>query len=221
LATIVADRKADAFALRPPGGGRGSEGGQQNCFLRGTRILTPAGDVRIEDLAAGDLVSTIGGSAKPIKAIGHWSLPRMADGSWPKEALPVKVARSAVGPSLPHADLYLSTYHCMYLDGLLVPVGTLVNGRSIVRCTSMTCDTVEYFHIELDRHDVILSEGVPTETMVDVALRQDFAPRLSGKRSAIIRSRLRSAVSPWIDRRQPGDVIWDRLADRAQLQHAA
>jgi Hint domain-containing protein len=214
LATIVGSRKADALARPPSGGGH-------NCFLRGTRILAPAGEVNIEDLAVGDLVATIDGSAKPIKSMGRWSFPRTADGSWPAEALPIKVTRSALGPSLPHRDLYLSPYHCLYLDGLLVPVAALVNGRSIVRCTAMEGDTIEYFHFELEQHDVILSEGAPAETMVDVALQQDFAPRIPGQPGAVMRSRLRSAVSPWIDRRHPGDVIWERLAARAELRDAA
>ena len=37
-------------------------------------------------------------------------------------------------------------------------------------------------------------------------------------RSAVIRWRLLSAMSPRIDRRQPGDVIWERLAERAETQ---
>jgi hypothetical protein len=229
---------------RPPVHGRyGHHGhGKHSCFLRGTHILTPNGEVKVETLALGDLVSTIDGTAKPIKWIGSWSFPATSAERWPGEVLPIKVARSALGPSVPHTDLFLSPYHALYIDGLLIPVRNLVNGRSIVHCRSVDTDTIEYFHVELERHDVIFSEGAPTETLLAAAgdahpdiLPDDpaahgpasidrlrpFAPIMSANRSAVIRSRLRSAVSPWIDRRQPVDAIWDRLAERAETDLAA
>jgi hypothetical protein len=83
------------------------------------------------------------------------------------------------------------------------------------------------------RDDVIYAEGAPCETLLDVDenavsfaghLRQyepstskgaPCAPWLSfnGGRSEI-RSRFRSAISPWVDRRQPLDIIRDRLEER-------
>jgi hypothetical protein len=52
----------------------------------------------------------------------------------------------------------------MYLDELLVPAERLVNGVSIIRCANVA--TVQYFHIELESHDVIFAEGAPAETFV-------------------------------------------------------
>jgi hypothetical protein len=205
LGAMLAEGTAHAMG-RPPRYG-------QRCFLRGTRILTPTGEVKVEDLAVGDLVSTLDGTAKPVKGIGRWSYPSGSAERWPGEVLPIKVARAALGPSVPHTDLYLSARHSIYIDGLLVPVRNLVNGRSIVHCSAVECDTVEYFHIELAVHDVIFSEGAPTETMLGDAL---FAPKLRANRSGVILSRLRSAVSPWVDVRRPGDGIWQRLAQRAE-----
>jgi Hint domain len=240
FAAMVAAQKALAMARPPHHGDR--RGGGNSCFLRGTRILTPKGEVKVEDLAVGDLVSTIDGTAKPIKWIGRWSYASTSTERWPGDVLPIKVARSALEPLVPHTDLFLSSFHSIYMDGLLVPVRNLVNGRSIVHCSSVDSDTIEYFHIELTRHDVIFSEGATTETLLAAASYDDFdnlpvdpgaypatnigqlrpfAPRVPPNRSAVIRSRLRSAVSPWIDRRQPGDVIWERLAERAETQIAA
>ena len=235
---MVAGHKAMAMA-RPPRGGnhRG-----HRCFLRGTRILTPKGEVKVEDLTVGDLVTTIDGTAKAIKWIGSWSLTNTAVERWPGELLPVKVSRSALAQLIPHTDLFLSPFHSVYMDGLLIPVRNLVNGRSIVHCSAVDFHTIEYFHVVLMGHDVIFSEGAPTETLLADATYDDFhtlpdrrcadaprnvhqlkpfAPTMPANRSAVIRSRLRSAMSPWIDRRQPGDVIWERLAERAETQIAA
>jgi hypothetical protein len=33
--------------------------------------------------------------------------------------------------------------------------------------TQVTRDSVDYFHLELDSHDVILAEGAPSETFID------------------------------------------------------
>ena len=240
FATMVASQKANAFA-RPPwhsdGHDRGNGGGGHRCFLRGTRILTPQGEVKVEDLAAGDLVTTFNQSSKPIKWIGRRTYAATSVERWPGEFLPIKVARSALGPMIPHTDLFLSPFHCVLMDGILIPVRNLVNGRSIVHCTSVETDSIEYFHIQLAGHDVIFSEGAPTETLLAASfegfdnLRHDtgasgdrvkpFAPTLPADRITVLRSRLRSAVSPLIDVRRPGDAVWEQLAERAEKQLAA
>jgi serralysin len=47
----------------------------------------------------------------------------------------------------------------------------LVNGTSIAR---LNADTVTYWHVELDRHDVLLAEGLPTESFLDAGNRDAF-----------------------------------------------
>ena len=53
----------------------------------------------------------------------------------------------------------------MFIDGLLIPARHLVNGSTITREHEVT--RVDYFHIELDTHDVILAEGATSETFID------------------------------------------------------
>ena len=64
----------------------------------------------------------------------------------------------ALDAGVPHRDLMVSPRHAMFLDGVLVPACALVNGTSIIQVPAM--DRVEYFHIELDSHDVILADDV-------------------------------------------------------------
>ena len=94
-------------------------------------------------------------------------------------------------------------------------------------------DELEFFHIKLERHDVIYAEGAPTETLLEVDesaanfaeyLRQygsvttketPCAPLLRYEyRRGEIKSCFRSAISPWIDRRQPVEIIRDKLDER-------
>ena len=214
LVTALATKQAHAFA-RPPRDRR-----PHHCFLGGTRIRTPEGDVAVEDLAVGDLVTTLDGSAQPITWIDSKRFDREPGTRWPADLAPVKVSRSALGTLVPHVDLYLSPMHCVYVDGLLVPARSLINGRTIVQCGSFEADTIEYFHVELAKHNVIFAHGAPAETDITPELGvgelEFYTERASPSRKEAIRSRLRSAVSPWIDRRQRVDVIWERIAERAE-----
>jgi hypothetical protein len=53
----------------------------------------------------------------------------------------------------------------MFLDGLLVPARCLVNGTTIVQEREL--EHVDYFHVELDSHDIILAEGASSESFLD------------------------------------------------------
>ena len=63
--------------------------------------------------------------------------------------------------------------HALFLDGLLVHAGALVNGATIRRETdvpeSWTC-----WHVELADHALVLAEGVAAESFVDNAERLAF-----------------------------------------------
>ena len=209
------------------------EGCESQCFLKGTMIRTADGDRKIEDLAAGDLLPGFFGGIRPIQWIAHYPFKKGdPTKAWVSDVLPVRVARSALGPRIPNADLYITRAHALLIDGVLVPVCTLINGTTIAIYDGSGLDELEYFHIKLERHDVIYAEGAPCETLLNVdenavnfaeylrhfghprTREAPCAPLLSynGGRSEI-KSRLRSAMSPWIDRRQKLDIIRDELED--------
>ena len=187
--------------------------GSTRCFLAGTRIRTALGDRRVEDLSVGEFVPTRFGGVQPILAIGHRRLVRGAASAWPVESRPVRVAASALDDGLPHTDLLLSAAHGLLIDGVLIPVGHLVNGTTITIDPAQGLDTLDYFHLELAGHDVVEAHGVACETLRGEG--EPCAPiaSLDGGRAAA-ESRLRSALSPWIDRRHPLDVVRDRLEER-------
>ena len=141
------------------------------CFAAGTRIATNRGEVAVEHLAPGDEVRTMhhGGFA-PITWIGqrHVDCSRARQ---PASAWPLRVRAHAFAPGQPHRDLFLSPDHAVFVDGVLIPIRYLENGRSIARDPR---DNLTYFHIELARHDVVLAEGLPSESYLDTGNRGDF-----------------------------------------------
>ncbi|MBU6449417.1 MAG: Hint domain-containing protein [Rhodospirillales bacterium] len=141
------------------------------CFCAGTRIATPGGLRLVEELEAGDTVLTATGEAKAVRWMGR----RVVDMQFADLArnLPVRIKAGALGNGLPTQDLMVSPDHAMFLDGILVQAGAMVNGTSIVREGNMPT-RFTYYHIETAEHDLILAEGAPTETFVDNIDRMAF-----------------------------------------------
>ena len=141
------------------------------CYCRGTLIRTERGEVPVEALAIGDNVVTLSGEAKPIRWIGRRSYNgRFIAGK--RTALPVVVLAGAFADGVPARDLWVSPEHALYLDRRLVPAKLLVNGLTVTQ--PATVERVEYFHIELDRHDVILAEHASAETYAECDNRAMF-----------------------------------------------
>ena len=175
-------------------------------MLKGTLVQTVDGERRIEELAVGDLLPTMFGGDRPIRWIGRY--PVMNDPRNP----PVRIARSALGPDIPRVDLCVTGLHAVLIDGVLIPVGSLINGVTI-KLDEREFDDLAFYHIKFESHDVFFAEGAPVESFPEVD-KACCAPRASSGRHEF-QSRLRSAISPWIDIRQPVEVIRDRFEERA------
>ncbi|RXH10118.1 Hint domain-containing protein [Bradyrhizobium guangzhouense] len=140
------------------------------CYCLGTLIETDRGEAAVEDLAIGDRVITPSGP-RPIKWIGRRSYGGRFIMGRP-DMLPICFRAGALGEGLPRRPLWISPHHAMYLDGALIEAKDLVNGVSIVQAESV--DKVEYFHIELETHDLIIAEGSLSETFIDDGSRGMF-----------------------------------------------
>lgn len=141
------------------------------CYCHGTLILTDRGERAVETLEAGDVVVTASGERQRIEWIGRRSyagrfLARNL------ERFPILFRAGSLGGGLPRRDLRVSANHAMFLDGVLVPAGCLVDGVTVVRDRGVA--RVDYVHLELARHDVILAEGAPSETFLDDGSRGMF-----------------------------------------------
>ena len=134
------------------------------CYCRGTLIRTACGNKRVEKLQIGDEVMTASGAARPIKWIGRRSYGgRFVMGR--KDILPVCFKTGSLADNVPNRDLWISPHHAMFIDDVLIEAKDLINGVSIVQAAHV--DKVEYFHIELDSHDIILAEGAASESFID------------------------------------------------------
>ncbi len=140
------------------------------CYLRGTQLLAPTGWVPVENLSIGDCLATPNGPG-PVKWIGRRSyLGRFARGN--KSVLPIRIGAGALADGIPGRNLWVSPKHAMLLDGVLIPAEVLVNGTTIVQEHDM--ETIEYFHVELDRHGILFAEGAQSESFVDDNSRNMF-----------------------------------------------
>jgi autotransporter passenger strand-loop-strand repeat protein len=189
------------------------------CYCPGTLIDTQRGEVAVEALAIGDNLRTLSGALRPIKWIGRRSYGgRFAAGQ--TQILPVRIAAGALADGQPRRDLFVSPLHAMLLDGVLVPALQLVNGTSIVQLTSV--ERVDYVHVELDSHDVILAEGAPSETFVDDESRGMF--HNAAEFAALYPDAVREAARYCAPRIEDGpqlDTIRRRIAARATPALAA
>jgi len=232
LATAFKVKNADALGSFP----KGAPGTNPNCFGRGTLIRTTDGGVPVEDLANGALVMTTNG-ALPIKWVGRQTMRRNASASWHPRVTPIRVSRFAIDDRTPERDLYLSQEHSLLIDGVLIPVKHLVNGRSIAfDDNAEMSETIEYFSVELDNHQVIFAEGTAAEsfryTGGEIAwdnladyqhlygsehkVMPAVAPicRYNGAREEV-RGLLRLAASRFVDVRDPIQIAYERIAARA------
>jgi hypothetical protein len=186
------------------------------CFASGTLIRTARGEVAVEDLAIGDLAVTTSGAARPIMWIGHRKIERPR-----AEQQPVRVRAGAFGEGLPARDLRLSHGHAVCVDAmgeLLVPVGELVNGVTIVR---EEVAEVTYWHVELESHDVLMAEGLPCESYLDTGNRAFFG-REHGRLAGIEPDRtLAASCRPFVAEGAILEAIRERLAARAQAREVA
>ncbi len=141
------------------------------CFAEGTLIRTQKGEIPVESLNTGDMVTTVDRGPKPIRMIVHRDL--RFPGELP-ELKPIEFKPGSLGGGLPERVLCVSPQHRMLLTNpaadkafgvgnCLVPAKALVHLRGIRQ--KIGCRQVRYFHLIFDQHEIVFSEGAMTESM--------------------------------------------------------
>lgn len=193
-----------------------NHGGWDCCFRRGTLIRNADGYRPIETLAIGDLLPTQFSGIATIRKIISFTVRKDDLGCWPDDCRLVRVSAGALDDGIPARDLFVTHTHAVFLNQVLIPIASLVNNKTISFHDEIGLNSVEYFHLEFDNHDVIDAEGALCESFRDEATELCAPLALNGGR-AVLWSHLRNAASPFVDRRQPFDLIRDGLDTRAGL----
>lgn len=138
------------------------------CYVAGTQILTPKGEVAIETLSIGDEVITRDNGAQEIRWIGMTSV------DCTEKLAPIHIRAGALGDGCPHRDLFVSPQHRMLVRSKIVERMT-GNREALVAATrlqsmagirkSERSEPIRYIHLMCDAHEVVFAEGAPSETL--------------------------------------------------------
>ena len=216
------DVGTDQVLVAGENAGNGSVAINMLCFLRGTRIATQDGETAVEALAIGDMVAThVGGATvfQPIKWIGWRRIDPRAHPNLEAIA-PILIQRGAFADNVPHRDLLVSPDHAILADDKLICARQLINGTTVRQVKTIAA--IEYFHIELESHAILLAEGLPTESYLDTGNRGFFAnadepralhPDLTSQ--ADYPTREAASCMPFVWDEASVRPVWESLAMRA------
>lgn len=160
------------------------------CFVAGTLIATPAGPRPVESLRPGDLVLTQDDGAQPLRWVGSRSVA--AEGA----LAPIRISAGAFGA---HQALMLSPQHRVLVrdplaELLFGDVEVLVAAKDLVNGTTVSVvegGRVEYVHILFDRHQLVWSAGLATESFLP-------GPQVMGGFDACVQDEI-CAIFPELD----------------------
>lgn len=141
------------------------------CFTPGTLICTAAGEIPVEDLKVGDRVITRDNGVQEIRWVGSNTLSRqkLTDS---KELRPVEILAGSLGKGLPERDMLLSPNHRVLIANEVTSL-YFEEREVLASCKHLTSregvqrvapDEVTYIHFMFDRHEIVLADGIWTES---------------------------------------------------------
>lgn len=142
------------------------------CFTAGTRIMTGRGPVVVEALAPGDLVVTRDHGLQPLRWVGCRTLSYTELLARP-QLQPVRIGAGTLTGTGPDRTMLVSPQHRVLIEGaraemyfgeseVLVPAKHLIGMAEVTR--ALPSEGVTYVHILFDRHEIVQSEGIWTES---------------------------------------------------------
>jgi Ca2+-binding RTX toxin-like protein len=136
------------------------------CFAGGTRILTPQGERKVEQIAVGDLVVTAAGQVVPVLWRGQRVVNDLAD---KPSQQPIRLAAGGFGN---RRDLIVSPQHGVHLPrcgDVLIRAGNLVGLDPRARVAKGMRE-VTYYHLLLPKHALLVAEGAFAESFYPGAI---------------------------------------------------
>lgn len=141
------------------------------CFASGSLIATVTGERRVEDLVPGDRVITRDNGIQEIAWIGQKTLSQLGQ-DLEERFQPILIKAGALGNNLPARDLLVSPNHRLLIANDLTSLlfedrETLVAAKFLVGragVEQLRVQTISYFHLLFERHEVILGNGAWSES---------------------------------------------------------
>lgn len=150
-----------------------TEGTSVTCFVAGTLIATPEGEIPVQDLRVGDLAQTKDHGAQKIRWIGHSHVSKERLKQQPN-LRPVCIKSGALSVNDPARDLLVSQQHRMLLSDPMFDLhyganAFLVKAKDISHSYEnafvvMPDQAVDYFHLFFDQHQIIFANNSPSES---------------------------------------------------------
>lgn len=143
------------------------------CFVVGTKLATERGLVSIEELNIGDRIHTLDNGLQQVRWVGSCKFSSTELARSPN-LRPVRIRAGALSQKTPTTDLLVSPQHRILLRSryalrlfgtqeLLAPAKQLLQVDGIDIAEDL--NEVEYFHILLDAHEIVISNGAGTESL--------------------------------------------------------
>ncbi|SMP35092.1 Hint domain-containing protein [Shimia sagamensis] len=150
----------------------GEDENLSSCFTSGTQILTPIGELPIEDLEVGDSVITRDNGTIDICWIGRKNLTA-EDLELNPHLYPILIEESSLANYLPDRDTWVSPQHrilfsCADAPLLFEEPEVLVEARHLTQLKGVrraACDQVTYIYLMFERHELVLSNGLWSESL--------------------------------------------------------
>jgi len=161
------------------------------CYVAGTLISTPDGDVPIETLRVGDHVWSESQRPVPILFIGRQDFPASSIRNF-KKLRPVTIPKHSISAGNPSKDLHVSPQHRILvrapeLEMLFGLEAAFITARDTPFARPGPLGDTTYIHLLCQEHTVIKANGCDSETLFpgDTALNS-----LSSEDSHEVRSLL-------------------------------
>jgi hypothetical protein len=140
-------------------------------------ICTREGEVPVEALKPGAQIVVRDGGYDTLRWVGRTQV--QATGAELKQNAPIRIPKGTFGRGTPVRDLYVSPNHRIWMNDpsfefyfaereVLIPAKHLVGWKGISQVSYVP--RPEYFHLLFDQHQIVISDGLQTESFHPSAL---------------------------------------------------
>lgn len=189
-----------------------------SCFLKDSLIKTKNGYMPVQDIAPGEMVSVfIDGTEEQKEVVWAGTAHVVVNANLPEDlaGYPVRILKNSISENVPFKDMLITPEHCLFVEGKFIPARMLVNGCSIYYDTTIT--SYDYYHIETEKHSVIMADGMLTESYLDTGNRCNFRQagkviRIGGKQ----KNWQKDAAAPLGVQRDFVEPIFQKIEEKAK-----